>query len=262
MQLTKGLGSIALVLGALTTMSCGGDKELLSRPLDREILVDGNLEEWEGATQYLESEKVSVGVMNDADFLYFSLASGDMRTQTQVLALGFTLWFDPEGGKEKRLGIHFPLGARETGAMPRGGPPDPQELYELHESKDPEVRLLRGEEEARNIPLVSLHGVEIALGRVNGTLIYELKVPLQGQNDFVIGVEPGDVIGVGMETPEIDREKMREEMMPRMGGGHGGGMGGGGRMGGGGGGGPMGGGGRPQPPEPIKVWAKVKTAEV
>jgi uncharacterized membrane protein YgcG len=203
-----------------------------------------------------------VGILNDEDFLYFVLASGDPRTQVQVLALGFTLWFDPEGGKKKRLGINFPLGAREMGAMPRGGRPDPQELYELHESMDPELRILREEVDAGKVSPVALRGVEIALGRINGTLVYELKVPLRdlGQHDLAIGVEPGAVIGIGMETPEIDREKMREEMMGRMGGGRGGGMeGGGGRMGGGRTGA---GGGRPQPPEPIRVWAKVRTAEV
>ncbi|OGX24584.1 MAG: hypothetical protein A2Y03_10200 [Omnitrophica WOR_2 bacterium GWF2_38_59] len=33
----------------------------------------------------------------------------------QLMRSGFTVWFDPDGGKKKVLGIHFPAGMKGQG---------------------------------------------------------------------------------------------------------------------------------------------------
>ena len=102
-----------------------------------------------------------------------------------------------------------------------------------------------------------------------GRLVYELRVPLiHGPHaPYALGVYPGDEIGVGFETVEFNRARMRPE-----GGGFGGGMGRGGRgfgggLGGRGGGlggrGPGGGdrGARPGGAgmgDPFKFWMKLR----
>ena len=69
---------------------------------------------------FVEKENVSVGFFNDQDYLYVSLISSARYPQRQFMARGFTIWFDPDGGKNKELGIKFPLGMMEVGMMMRG----------------------------------------------------------------------------------------------------------------------------------------------
>ncbi len=99
-------------------------------------------------------------------------------------------------------------------------------------------------------------------------LVIEFKIPLAetARFGYGIGSTEGDLIGVGLESPEVDMEKMRDEIQKSMGEGggrpSGGGGRGGGKSGGGRGGGmrPSGGGDRPEPPEPIKLWTQVVLA--
>ena len=96
---------------------------------------------------------------------------------------------------------------------------------------------------------------------VEGTARAELVGP-GGERQVVAEFSPGDVIGVGLETPEIDREAMRQQMGARggrRGGGGRGGRSGMGRAGGGRGGMGRAGGGQ-QRPDPLKLWTTVTLA--
>ena len=96
-----------------------------------------------------------------------------------------------------------------------------------------------------------LQGLDVAFRTEQGSLEYELKVPLARSSDhpYAIETQPGKTIGIGFETGKLS-EHVGEG---RSGGGRGGGMGG--RHGPGGGGGGEGRG--FQPPKPIKVWTTV-----
>jgi hypothetical protein len=254
-----------LIALTLVVAGCGG-LDLQSQWLDRTITVDGDLAEWEGKLTYIDSKHVSVGLLNDEESLYLGLATSDPGTQIQVMMRGFTVWFDPEGGKERSLGIRYPLSAAMPGMRPgeRGGPPSLEDLVRLHEGRESELEILIGTSESLRMNLVEVGNIDVALGFDKGVLRYELRIPLEKTEGypFAVGALAGAEIGVGLETPEIDREAMRS----RMGGGKGPGMGGHGGMGGRGGmGGGMGGrgmgGSRPQMPEPLNVWAKVTLAD-
>jgi len=123
-----------------------------------------------------------------------------------------------------------------------------------------------GKDDRRSLQLDHTPGIEVRIGRVEGSVVYELKVPLQVDDGhpYAIGARPGATIGIGLETPEVEKpESAGDAGMPGKGGRPpgGGGMGGGGM----GGGPPMGGGGhgRPggfEPAKPIKAWATVRLA--
>jgi hypothetical protein len=253
-----------LVALSLVVAGCGG-LELESQRLDRTITVDGALTEWDGRLTYIDSKHVSVGLLNDEEYLYLGLATSDRATQTQVMMRGFTVWFDPEGGKERTLGIRYPLGAMEPGMRPgeRGNRPSLEDLAQLHEVRESELEILIGTSESLQMNLVEVGNIDVALSFDKGVLRYELRIPLKKTEGypFAVGALAGAEIGIGLETPEMDREAIR----PRMGGGKGGGMGGrgGGRGGMGGGMGGRGGmgGSRPQMPEPLNVWTKVTLAD-
>ena len=210
---------------------------------------------------------------------------------------GLVVWLDAKGKKNKRFGLHYP----ETAEMPtpgeggfrrpggggggyggRGGnaggqppqegqrqgpPPDPQTdgRWQHMEIMGP------GKDDKRDLMLDHVPGLEVKVGDHEGVLTYELKVPLQvaGDDPYAIGVQPGAVIGLGLETPKFQ--------MPRRPGGFGGGFGGrGGGMGGGemggmgggrrggfggeGGGGERGQSGGRMRMEPLKLWATVTLA--
>ena len=119
-----------------------------------------------------------------------------------------------------------------------------------------------GKDDRRSLMLEHAPGIEVRIGRIEGSVVYELKVPLQIEDGhpYAIGARPGATIGVGLETPEVEKlEGAGGSGMSGMGGrppGGGGGMGGGPPRGGGRPGGPEG----FKPPSPIKAWATVRLA--
>ena len=83
-----------------------------------------------------------------------------------------------------------------------------------------------------------------------GRLVVEVSVELAGT-----GARPGSVVGIGVETPELDRDALRAQVRERVSGrggqaGRRGGAGRGGR-----------GRDRPAPPEPVEAWVRVTLAE-
>ncbi len=102
-------------------------------------------------------------------------------------------------------------------------------------------------------------GIEVSLKRSTGLIVYEVKIPLQENQDFpfAVGAEVGSEIGIGIEVPKMT---MNMKRAPGSMGGRGGGMGGGGM--GGRGGGMSGGmtGQRGNMQKGIKIWATVPLA--
>ena len=249
---------LAFLLGG-----CGG-LTLDSNWRDREINVDGIHDEWEGGLTSIEKEHVSVGLLNDDDYVYICLVTRDGDIRRRVIQSGLTLWFDPDGGKDKTFGIRYPLGMIEMGwrMRGRGEERDDETLRENFAESLREIEILGPDkDDRRRLNVAGVTGIEIRLRISNEMLVYEAKVPLiqSDQHPFAIGAESGELIGVGLETAKFDRKAMRERMAGGPGGGRrpGGGMGGGGRGGMGGG---RRGGGRPQIPEQFKVWASVQLA--
>jgi hypothetical protein len=260
---------VALIL--IGGASCGGE-ELASSWRERDISIDGDLADWDGALTYFDDHDVTLGLMNDETHLYIAMASDDRVRLMQVLGAGLTLWFDPEGGKEKTFGVRFPVGAAGTGPPPMAGGQrhdDEEQMRAMLEERLAELEVADLEilESIDATPIAlsraEASGIEVQLGWQGGALAYELAVPLNWGlgHPYAIGVPAGETVGVGLETAEIDRQAMGERRRGQRGGGGGMGPPGGG-MGGRGGG--MGGRGGPPPgmemPEPLDVWLEVVTA--
>lgn len=253
------------ILIALPMMGCSSSLKVNSQWRDRDIAIDGNHQEWSGGMTFFEDDNISLGFFNDAEYLYISMITANPNIQRQFMTMGFTLWFDPNGGKNRTFGIKFPVGMWETGLLlrGRGQRPDLTSLRENFEKSLANIELIvPGEEEPLRMRVSEATGIEIKLGDIEEGLTYEIRVPLrQDENHpYAIAAKPDKAIGIGFETAQMDRKKMRQQMSgrPGMGGGRGG-LGGGGRGGSGGGGsrGSMGGG-RPQMPEQFKLWVTVQ----
>jgi hypothetical protein len=257
---------VAAVLAGVT-VGCGSDEELRSTALDREITVDGDASDWKGILQFVEEGNMSYGLTNDAQSMYIVLVVGDREVRRQIIMSGLYLWFDPEGEENKRFGVRFPIGLQEDIAdmMPLLREQDPSKLSESFDETVKEMMVIGPHDQSwRRAPVGTVDGIETAAKVDPNMLVLEFKVPVtnDGQYGYGLGALPGDVIGLGVETPKIDVEDMREQMRAAGGGGgrgrEGDGMGGG--MAGDRGGGRPSGGRRQEIPDPIKVWTRVHLA--
>ncbi len=245
---------------------------------DREIVIDGSDPgaEWENARHYFKEEKVTLGLMNDADYMYLRISTRDRATQAKLMQ-GLTIWLNPKGSKDKYLGIHYPLGrsgmmaaaAREQkegpdgkdrapeGAEPPDGggedarnqPPDgnkqgadPRDgLKRMMGSALGTIELVGPGNDERNVLYTTEAeklGVTARIAVEGGNMVYELRVPLKPEGSSPYCVSEMDVAKMGLGFVST---AMSMNMQGRSGGSRGGSGGRGGGMGGGGMGGGMGG---------------------
>jgi len=251
--------SSILILFLFLLVGCGTSKlDLNSNWRDREITVDGKNADWLGAMLFFEEDNVSVGLLNDENFFYICMIAEDQFVRTQMMRQGFTLWFDPDGGKEKTFGIKYPLGMQ---ASAMGMRRDEQNLERSSQSpRRPMIELEilgPGKDELKKIPIAEAKGIDIIVEFSSGMLVYELKIPLirSEQYPYAIGAEAGISIGIGLEMSKMEKSDMSGQIS----GGRGGGGPSGGMRGGAGGRG-MPGGRRPQKRQPLKIWAVVQLA--
>ena len=271
---TRNIILFSLLLSFFIIMSGCEFVEVDSIWKEREITIDGKSDDWAETLYYIEEDNISFGLMNNDDFLYICLISSEPLSRWQVMRQGFTVWFDPNGGKKKIFGIKFPLGMqrRADSRLMRGEKSDTPEMGErAHSAPDLEQMerlfersldrleiLSSGKEEGQIIGINEVAGFELKIDVSGGMLIYECKVPLNKAEAFpyAIGAKAGDLIGIGFETPKINRAGIRESIGGRSGIGDGmerGRSGMAGSMRGGG----MGRGGMSRP-KSLKLWAKVQ----
>jgi hypothetical protein len=251
---------------------------LVSGPLDGHIVVDGDESDWKGSLQPFGDAPFAVQAVNDGQYLYVRLNASSPDVRREVMRFGLTVWFDPKGGSKKTFGVRYPVieepidryqgpgggrwgGQRERPQTPPEGIDQSDTTSDTHDRVD---ILGPGKKDARSLTRDHLEGVAVALKTEQGSLVYELQVPLAAGEGrpYAIGTSPGKTIGIGFETPKVNR--------PSMGGRGGGGFGGGGFGRGGYGGGRRGpgvGGGRGgqgrfgELPKPLKAWGTVTLHE-
>ncbi len=247
-----------------------GSLEMKSHWRTQPVEIDGRSTEWQNVLTRIGDKQVMVGLLNDSSDLYVCLVTDDRGLQRQIMFRGLTLWFDRQGGEDKKFGIRYPLGMQGSplqtpgfisAQVPEQNMDDSSRDRFAVESNELEM-LGPAENEHHRLSTADLKDVAVKATMTAGTLVYELKMPLKDNRSdpYAIGTQAGSVVGVGLETGE--RIERRGGGPGREGseGGEGGGMGRGGRRGrggfGGGGQSPRGG----QSSEPLSVWAKVQLA--
>ena len=270
----KWTGRMVLLLGCMfltiSLTGCNG-LELMSPWRDRDIVIDGDAREWSGLTTYVEKGNIAVGVTNDEESLFLCFHSPTRQVAGQIVMQGLTVWVDPDGGSDGKLGVHCPIGSKDM-VRPDGGMGDREKMEDMIlrrlEETASEVELLGPDDEvygtfaAGDIP-----GLEVALAYAGGRIVYELKLPLETTDEipYALAVDWEKEVGIGFVTPKIDMEAMRDSMRETMGdgmpegpgpgGGRGGGMPGGGMPGGPDG---PGGGMRGGMPDPVELWCRAR----
>ena len=266
------------LLGAVLLLTGCGGMEFESVWMDGGVAIDGVPLDWRGATTWVESPNVAIGVKNDEHYLYLCVSSPVREIATQIAMRGFTVWLDPEGKKGKTFGIRCPVG-------PTMGTGRPDKLGDVAQDRDKFMEVVvdrlkgagnvmeilgPGEENSVRLTAGDASGIEVALGYYDGRVVYELKVPFRRgeEHPYAIGSDGKSRIGIGFQTPEIEMEKIMEAKGGESPGGDmrgGGPPGGGAPSGGPPGGSGMGGGRRPGGPpgnmhKPIDIWARIVLA--
>ena len=265
LNIKQSLIACAIAILVMCTVGCD-EQELNSNWRDREIIIDAKSDEWLNTLYYFESEMLSIGFFNDENHLYVCMLAEHPMLQAQVVSQGFTLWFDPAGGKEKAFGIKFPIGmqgVREQMDFMRTQESElnREKMREAFEQSLTDLEILGPGGAKRRISVEEAKGIEIKVRNETGLFVYELRIPLQSDEEhpYAVGANAGASVGVGLEIPEIDKDEMKRAMEDRMGGASG-------RPAGGGGVGGMGGGmgrrgaQRPKMPNGLDVWASLNLA--
>lgn len=189
------------------------DPELPSAWRTSDVFVDGVADEWAGKLVPLAGIPVSIGVQNDASFLYVCMKTTDAATKKQILAVGLSFYLDGSGKQDRSFGVRFPLRTfeEEQPYVPDSGDPSFSHKLDLSVARA-RLEVLGREESDTSVMRVSdARPIEAALDEQEGALVVELKVPLAFslETPLSIGTAPGGSIALGLETTEHKVKKMK-----------------------------------------------------
>lgn len=209
----------ALIVPVASSASGGKDIVFRTGWKDRDLVIDGNSGDWQGALGFLNEPPVMLGFLNDDAALYVCLSTNLPAVRDGMLRRGITVWIDPKGGKRKTLGIRLapaggPAGRPEGGPPQRetertGEPPAPREGATPAEFGGPPTRLmvrLPGRDDWTPVE-GGPGGLEAAIEESSGLAVFEMTVPLKGgpETPFAVGAGPGAAISMSFETPNPER---------------------------------------------------------
>jgi hypothetical protein len=258
--------AIVFLFMTMNFFGCSSTKEVTSIWNDNKINIDGNQEDWQNKLNYNTDENIAYGFCNDDENLYLCLTTGNRARMFQIIRAGFTIWFEPISTDGKTIGIKYPIGETEFNRdesmninrdeMEKLNMENIIARFQLEEN---EFSVLNKEKfPLTAFTLQNKAGIEIKLGYHLQQFVYEMKIPLKGlsQKEYRVNAKPGDIIKVGFQTEEFNRERIGNRRM-NMDDGEGKGMSGSrsGRR-------PVGGGGDrkanfPQQLKPLDFWVKL-----
>jgi hypothetical protein len=190
-NLTRICGRILLAaLGVVLLAPVAGAKtKIASQWLDREIKVDGELDEWRDVLVYVKSVDAYVAMFNDAESMYLCLYSQNPRIAAKFATDGIRARF--EGG--------------EGGVFVVSSPPGESTALDLQ---------VPGQRDGISVAASGEAGIEAGVSH-RGSFVFELKVPLRTSetNRWAPGLSPGDPFKLQLVNPQID--KLAEERAAR-----------------------------------------------
>jgi hypothetical protein len=211
------LFSIILVSLGLMTFSingCTSTQQLVSRWSENPVRMDASLSDWADSTVFAEKDGIRYGVVNDGEYLYLCMLSSKANLGRQIVFRGMTLWFDPNGGEKKTIGIRFPIGGMGAGRPEMGQQPDqdPEQrgsrLEEMERQSLNEFEYLGpGENDRQRVSRLQGQGLEMHMTTTPERFVYKLKIPLQysSTHPYAIETHAGAKIGVGIESNSAPR---------------------------------------------------------
>jgi hypothetical protein len=176
-----------------------------------DIALDSSGTGWENGL-YLDKESdIVYGIRNNDDYVYLFFKTQNRSTQMQIMNAGFTVWFDAKGGNDHSFGIRYPLARKENNSEFHTGSDDEQ----MHSSIDQallELEIIGAQkEDVQLFSILNVPGIRVKITHAQNVLSYELRVPLRKtpHTPFAVGATSANRIGIGLETEELNRDKMK-----------------------------------------------------
>jgi hypothetical protein len=200
LPITLGLMVACAVLSPALVSTRAQDAQVSATWRSQDVTVDGSMADWTSLTRV--GAGPAVAAQNDGATLYLAIASNDPTVRVQ-LATGLIVWIDGRARRAQTFGLRLQgLAPRPlAGAAPSANASDLSDrvlnTLEEFDLLGP-ARLQR-----RLIDNPSDVGIALASGVEDGTIVYELKVPLERTDatPHAIGAKPGAAISLGLETP-------------------------------------------------------------
>jgi hypothetical protein len=190
---------------------CSSSLKLLSTWRQEDIVIDGSGTEWQRGLYYDKESGIVYSIRNDDDYVYLFLKTQNRTTQMQMMRAGFTVWFDADGGNDHSFGIRYPL-ARQDAHSEFHPESDDEQIHSALEQALLELEIVGAQKEnVQRFSTLDVPGIRVKIGRSQEALVYELRVPLRKtpHTPFAIGVTSENRIGIGLETEEFNRDKMK-----------------------------------------------------
>jgi hypothetical protein len=202
------LVGLALPLSAVSGARPTDVSDLSSAWRTQPIRIDGNDEDWHGLTNPVKGQRFAVGLLNDADALYFCLVTKDRVVSTQIERQGLMVWLDPAGSRKHAFGVQFPIdprlqAMRDPARRPRPASPDAGSLPD--DVGQGAVGILGpGKPDAKRVALDEAGGIQARVAVHGDVLVYEMKIPLKGSGPgpYTVSAEPGASLRLELQTPE------------------------------------------------------------
>lgn len=150
------------------------------------IIIDGNSREWESSMFFFDKDAaISYAIANDSSALYYCIKIPDEKQQMKVLRTGMEIWIDPAGKKNKKTGIHFPLGnSQAPGGRNNDGKGKQEKLYYMVQLKQMELTGFKEGVNGFQGTMANNSGVKAMIKWDSlDVLVYEARVPFSALND-------------------------------------------------------------------------------
>lgn len=210
------LGFWFLLIGV--NAGCSNPVSLISYWNEKSIKIDGMDDDWEkNKMEIVKDAKIAVGIAYDKDFMYLGIALLDRGVAMQILAMGFTVWFDSAGTGNKILGIRYPIGG--SGGMPMLPPDGRQEngtpFDERIKKQLNEVEIIGpGKLDRTRLTQYELTGIAVKLTHQKDGMFYELRIPLKPSDHFPYAINAvfGKPVSIFLETGEFKKQEFGGRM--------------------------------------------------
>jgi hypothetical protein len=215
---------LILFLSGVILTGCSGAKEAVSDWNNNQVTIDGNAIEWGKSLQYLKDDNVAIGFKNDNKFLYVCLTTSDRSRIMPILGGGLIVWFKPvDGGKT--FGVKYPMPV-DRGEFQRPGQgefeqgnagfdkEDRSEMMNRMLDRQNDMQIVDEDNHPLNLyPINNTHGIKAKLGYHSDQFVYELAVPLSGDNGYPYEVALGknNKVNIEFETQEMQRRNFNRQ---------------------------------------------------
>lgn len=205
----------------MSIISCSSLKQN-STPINGEITIDADLQEWDGSTIYYDKVGTIVGLKNDDENLYLALIIRNQDVIKQIKMSGLQIWIDDAGNNDKKSGLKYPIGfAHNPDEMmrmpneerPEGGMPMGIE-FGLNDRLE-EIKIIGSNDLIGSIlNLRKTDKISAAIKYEDNILKYELKIPFKKvDNALNLSIDLNKEISVGLltEKPDLKGNRMKKD---------------------------------------------------